>query len=690
MNQSAYLEYLSALNFKPEDMVCVSFGKGDAWVGDFFQPFSTLSTPTSIAKLAARNDAGQNIYISMAPFRAGTTSRKKEFVSGVRHVFADADAHGPEVLAMIKADVDAGTMPRPAIGIESSPNKIQVIWRVSDFDITKQEALNRAIQFRYNTDPATVDTARVLRVPGFINHKYESKPLARVIQVGDLTAHPSSAFKIETAKPEMKAPPTVAGDKIPRGQHDNELHRIAGRLRYDGLEEEAIYNALVEVVEKRCEDYGTDYLDMCRKHAHNICKKSVGKDERVIREPYIEVEAEDEVVEVGDAPQVLDMPESAIPDCSLGYVLHKYMETFPRAYAWPALLTVAGTMVPLPAPSANESIATSVGKGSQTNLFTALIGDIHSGKSQAIEYARYNLGLRKTCYTDVKAGSVEGLLAKLMKDGGGVFVPRQLMWDVDEWSHFFKKAGIDNAAFVDVLNTGFNRPEFHLTIAGGKEIDLTCALSIIGGIVTDKIQECFNSSSTGGFYDRFLFGVCPTQNPFVYFPVEDQPLAKDDSLVSLTELSPAKINRSVWELAAQWKKADPSLGRSVEVTVRCASIIASFDQRSEINAKDLEAMRPFLDYQQLCRSTVVPSSGITHDAKMSNAILGWLRRHTVDGQWAKQRDLKHGISRPLEELGPKVYTATLWSLGKMQAIETKVQPNSGTRESHLIRLAKGM
>jgi hypothetical protein len=74
---------------------------------------------------------------------------------------------------------------------------------------------------------------------------------------------------------------TVSGENIPRGQHDTELHRIAGKLRGIGMEEEAIYNALVEICEKRCENYGNDYLDMCRKHAHNICEKPVNENRDV-------------------------------------------------------------------------------------------------------------------------------------------------------------------------------------------------------------------------------------------------------------------------------------------------------------------------------------------------------------------------------------------------------------------------
>jgi hypothetical protein len=71
-------------------------------------------------------------------------------------------------------------------------------------------------------------------------------------------------------------PLSLIGDKIPYGSHDTELTRIAGKLRHDGLEEEAIFNALVEVCEKRCEGYGADYKEMCRKIAHSISQKPVG------------------------------------------------------------------------------------------------------------------------------------------------------------------------------------------------------------------------------------------------------------------------------------------------------------------------------------------------------------------------------------------------------------------------------
>ena len=74
---------------------------------------------------------------------------------------------------------------------------------------------------------------------------------------------------------EEKQTATIDGGKIPRGSHDNTLTRIAGKLRQDGLEEEAIYTAIVEVCEKRCENYGTDYRDMCRKISKSVCRYEI-------------------------------------------------------------------------------------------------------------------------------------------------------------------------------------------------------------------------------------------------------------------------------------------------------------------------------------------------------------------------------------------------------------------------------
>jgi putative DNA primase/helicase len=103
-------------------------------------------------------------------------------------------------------------------------------------------------------------------------------PIYTIIDDSPIITAPNDIDQLLKSPTRAPVDASTSGPKIPRGQHDTELHRIAGKLRHLGLEEEAIYGALVEVVEKRCVDYGSDYLDMCRKHAHNICKKPVGSE----------------------------------------------------------------------------------------------------------------------------------------------------------------------------------------------------------------------------------------------------------------------------------------------------------------------------------------------------------------------------------------------------------------------------
>lgn len=67
------------------------------------------------------------------------------------------------------------------------------------------------------------------------------------------------------------------GPAIPRGSHDRELFRIACSLRNSGLGYEQIRDLLIEVCEKRCVNYGSDYVDMCEKKARSACKYSVGQ-----------------------------------------------------------------------------------------------------------------------------------------------------------------------------------------------------------------------------------------------------------------------------------------------------------------------------------------------------------------------------------------------------------------------------
>jgi len=64
--------------------------------------------------------------------------------------------------------------------LNTSPDKWQVSWRVEGFTKDEAENLQRALARETGADPAATDCARVLRLPGFYNHKYSRPYLVRV------------------------------------------------------------------------------------------------------------------------------------------------------------------------------------------------------------------------------------------------------------------------------------------------------------------------------------------------------------------------------------------------------------------------------------------------------------------------------------------------------------------------------
>jgi hypothetical protein len=116
----------------------------------------------------------------------------------------------------------------------------------------------------------------------------------------------------------------------------------------------------------------------------------------------------------------------------------------------------------------------------------------------------------------VKSSSAESLFANI-QDGqrSGKYIDHMFI-DVDELSHLFKKVAIEGASFAPVLTSAFYKKRQSMFAAKGRKTEINCAMSFIGGIVTDEFETCFGSATTGGLYDRFMFGLCPTGYQLAY------------------------------------------------------------------------------------------------------------------------------------------------------------------------------
>jgi hypothetical protein len=124
-----------------------------------------------MAWLSYENQHGRsNIYIAANPLRPGSRKRTEECIESVRHLYLDIDTDGDSRLAALRA---SQLVPPPTSILSTSPGKYQVLWRVEGFDFARQEQTLKLLTIAYGGDPACTDCNRVLRVPGFLNRKYD-------------------------------------------------------------------------------------------------------------------------------------------------------------------------------------------------------------------------------------------------------------------------------------------------------------------------------------------------------------------------------------------------------------------------------------------------------------------------------------------------------------------------------------
>jgi hypothetical protein len=107
----------------------------------------------------------------MNPLRQDASTRTKEDIESIRHVYLDLDHGGPEALESVE---NSSAVPGPNYVLTSSPGKFQIVWKVEGMSLDEAEGLLHAMAREFGGDPAATDAARVLRLPGFANKKYET------------------------------------------------------------------------------------------------------------------------------------------------------------------------------------------------------------------------------------------------------------------------------------------------------------------------------------------------------------------------------------------------------------------------------------------------------------------------------------------------------------------------------------
>lgn len=169
MNQTA-ARFLTRCFAPDETIVLLLRSENAAAPSQRIVSLETALAPRYLAWLAHENAAGANVYVGANPLRSGSRRRTKESIVSVRHLYIDIDTDGDARLATLRA---SDAVPTPTAILSTSPGKYQVLWRVEDFDFVRQEQTLKLLAIAFGGDPACTDCNRVLRVPGFLNRKYD-------------------------------------------------------------------------------------------------------------------------------------------------------------------------------------------------------------------------------------------------------------------------------------------------------------------------------------------------------------------------------------------------------------------------------------------------------------------------------------------------------------------------------------
>jgi len=207
-------EYVLAL-FEPSDSVAVL--ARNRRTGQTVQRITTAETvasPEFQSSLRRENSAGADIFVGMNPIKDGAYSRTKENIKDIRHVYLDLDRKGDQALEAIRNSTE---VPAPNFVLDTSPDKHQVVWRVSGFSQDEAESLLHSLANQFGGDLAATDSTRVLRLPGFANRKLPEEFIVQARQESD-AIYALRDFTIHEDSPET---PRYLGDesgrRLPQG-----------------------------------------------------------------------------------------------------------------------------------------------------------------------------------------------------------------------------------------------------------------------------------------------------------------------------------------------------------------------------------------------------------------------------------------------------------------------------------------
>ena len=195
MNTQTVYEFLTRC-FRPGETVALLLRRENP--ASTTQRIVTLEqavAPRYLAWLRYKNHNGSNVYVAANPLHSGSRKRTKDCIAEVRHLYLDIDVDGANRIASL---MQSEAVPVPTAILSTSPDKYQALWKVEGFDFDQQESTLKLLAIAFGGDSACTDRNRVLRVPGFLNCKYNPAHPVTVEYTRD-SSYPLANFRLDNA-----------------------------------------------------------------------------------------------------------------------------------------------------------------------------------------------------------------------------------------------------------------------------------------------------------------------------------------------------------------------------------------------------------------------------------------------------------------------------------------------------------
>jgi len=191
-------EYVRELFQPPDNAAILVRNRSTGHTVQTISKAETIASPGFQTWLTNQSASGYDVFMGMNPIKEGAFSRTKGNIKDIRHVYLDLDKKGDQALEAIR---NSPEVPPPNFVLDTSPGKHQVVWKVSGFSQDEAESLLHSLANKFGGDLAATDSTRVLRLPGFPNHKLPEEFIVQARQESD-AVYTLRDFTIDEDSPE--------------------------------------------------------------------------------------------------------------------------------------------------------------------------------------------------------------------------------------------------------------------------------------------------------------------------------------------------------------------------------------------------------------------------------------------------------------------------------------------------------